>query len=165
MNISLRVPSLLVFCFGMLLPLSGIARSEMIVADKRRNSDIEDLSRIIRFEDAELRAKIPYLISPFFFKQPILLELRRPGGMTDTTILAKIGIMVGRDVSGAFVRGNTSYLIMKNGELLKEGDSITRSIPEFGNMQAQLIVGRIGHDSFILKLNRTEISVELAKSE
>ena len=137
------------------------AKARRIVSDHIRNEYVQDLESLLNYEDEDLRARIPYTVNPFFFEQPLLLKLRAPGGLKDQDLLQSVGASLINDISGAFVRGSRRYLLMKNGDLVKEGDTITRKVESFGGLETTVTVDEIGKDKFVLKLNKTAITVDL----
>ena len=144
---------------------SADAKARRIVSDKVRNDSIQKLESLLNYEDEGLQASIPYTVNPFFFEQPLLLKLRAPGGVKDQDLLQTIGNNLINEISGAFVRGSKRYLLMKNGNLIKEGDKITRRVESFGGLETVVTVDEIGRDKFILKLNKAAITIDLTAIE
>jgi hypothetical protein len=143
--------------------VSAQTRSARIMSERERKAMIEELESILEYKDAELEQLIPYIINPFFFEQPLLLKLRAPGGISDQDILTAFSSVLLDEVSGAFVRGDRRSLLMKSGELLREGEKITRSLPALGGVQASVEIGLIERESFLLKLNSSELAVVLTE--
>jgi hypothetical protein len=145
--------------------LSLHSKAIRIMSDQLRNDYIQDLQTLLNYEDEELRASIPYVVNPFFFEQPLLLKLRAPGGVKDMDLLKAIGDTLVAEISGAFVRGSRRSLLMKNGELIKEGDSITKKVANFGGLETTVTIESIDRDKFVLKLNESVITVDLTGNE
>lgn len=144
---------------------STYSRASRIMGIKAREDIIADLERLLNFEDQEFRDSIPAVVSPFYFEQPLVLKLRAPGGLNDDDLLQSIGEAIASEVSGAFVRGSRRSLLMKNGELIKEGDSLTRIVEEFGGLETSVSIEKIERDGFVLKLNDSSRTVELLPPE
>jgi len=152
------------FCcaFVFLETSNGFAKASRIMTDKVRDDYIAELESLIDYKDKDLEQAIPAVINPFFFEQPLILKLRAPGGITDQDILKSFGDVISVEVSGAFVRGSKRSLLMKSGELLKEGDKVTRALPDLGGMAANVTIGAIEREKFYIKLNNTEFTVDLS---
>ncbi|MEQ9825286.1 MAG: hypothetical protein ABQ298_12955 [Puniceicoccaceae bacterium] len=144
------------------LALSVSARSSRILSDQDRESYLSDLESILQYQDSDLEQAIPYIINPFFFDQPLLLKLRAPGGVSDTDLLASVARVLVDEVSGAFVRGDRRSLLMKSGDLLREGDHITRTLPDLGGIQSSVTIVRIERERFILERNGFRHEVDLS---
>lgn len=157
--------SIILLSFAILFGVTSLHSATRIMSDKLRNEAIQDLKSLLNYEDEELRSRIPNTVNPFFFEQPLLLKLRAPGGVKDQDILETVGEMLIEEVSGAFVRGSKRYLLMKNGELIKEGDTITEQLESFGGMETTVTVEDIERERFVLKLNKTVLTVDLAVTE
>lgn len=152
------------FVLGLLgLSPAWAARSTRILSETEREAYLTDLESILEYQDTDLAQSIPYLINPFFFEQPLLLKLRAPGGVSDKDLLASIAVVLLDEVSGAFVRADRRSLLMKSGDLLREGDRISRSLPDLGGIQASVTIGSIERDRFILELNSSEYEVDLTE--
>ena len=149
----------------LLLGVVSLNSATRIMSDRDRNDSIQNLKLLLHYEDEELRARIPYTINPFFFEQPLLLKLRAPGGVKDKDILDTVRQILVGDISGAFVRGSRRYLLMKNGDLIKEGDTITEQLESFGGMETTVTVESIGRETFVLRLNKTVLTVDLTAAE
>ncbi len=133
------------------------------MVDRMREDYITSLDSIINYKDGELEQSIPYTINPFFFDQPLLLKLKAPGGISDEDVLGSFRDVIISEVSGAFVRGNKRYLLMKSGDLLKEEDRVVRKLPDLGDLEATVVIGPIQKDMFVLILNGSEFNVILSE--
>jgi len=138
------------------------AATSKIMSDQNREDYVSGLESIINYKDSELEQVIPYIINPFFFDQPLLLKLRAPGGVSDVDVLKSFGDVIINEVSGAFVRGSKRFLLMKSGDLLKEGDKVTRALPDLGDLDGTVTIGAIQREKFALKLNNVEIMLDLS---
>jgi len=138
------------------------ARTSRIMTDAQREDYLNEIRAIADYEDPKLEEAIPYIINPFFFDLPLLLKLKAPGGISDEDVLLSFSNVILNEISGAFVRGTKRSLLMKSGELLREGDQITRQLPDLGNIEAKVTVREIHRDRFVLKLNNSEYVVDLS---
>lgn len=156
-------------CLGLLLLVlcassSALGRASRILSDQDRETYLSDLEALLDYEDSDLEQAIPYMINPFFFDQPLLLKLRAPGGVSDTDLLASVAAVLIDEVSGAFVRGDRRSLLMKSGDLLREGDRISRNLPDLGGIQATVTIVSIERERFVLELNQSRLEVDLTES-
>ena len=141
------------------------AKVNRITPQKARAQWNADLEAILNFKNEELKASFPYVINPFFFEQPLILKLKMPGGVKDVDLLDSMGGLIKGEVSGAFVRGSRRSLLMKNGELIKEMDKLTRVLTDFGNMEITVTIVEILKDGFVLELNDSTHIVDLSGKE
>lgn len=154
---------LLTWVFLGIIPVHS--RAVRIISDVKRDAFIDELHLILNYKDDELKSSIPYVINPFFFEQPLLLKLRMPGGVKDQDVLKSMGELLASEITGAFIRGSKRSLLMKNGELIREGDIITRTIADFGDMETTVLIEKIERYRFVLKLNNSVRTVDLSSSE
>lgn len=154
---------LLTWVFLGIIPVHS--RAVRIISDVKRDAFIDELHLILNYKDDELKSSIPYVINPFFFEQPLLLKLRIPGGVKDQDVLKSMGELLASEITGAFIRGSKRSLLMKNGELIREGDIITRTIADFGDMETTVLIEKIERYRFVLKLNNSVRTVDLSSSE
>lgn len=139
-----------------------MGRTSRIMTDTQREDYLNTLIAIAEYEDKDLEEAIPYTINPFFFDLPLLLKLKAPGGISDEDVLISFSNVIINEISGAFVRGSKRSLLMKSGDLLREGDQLTRELPDLGNLEAKVTIGGIERDRFVLKLNNREYVVDLS---
>lgn len=140
-----------------------LGRASRILSDQDREAYLSDLESLLAYEDSELEQAMPYMINPFFFDQPLLLKLRAPGGVSDADLLASVAAVLVDEVSGAFVRGDRRSLLMKSGDLLREGDYISRNLPDLGGIQASVTIVSIERERFVLELNNSRLQVDLTE--
>lgn len=137
-------------------------RVTRILSAEKRSDFIQRMEAVLSYQDETLRDNFPYVLNPFYFEQPLVLKLRVPGGVSDGDVLEAAAAMMAPEVSGAFVRGSKRSLLMKSGDLVKEGDQITRTLPQLGEIEATVLVSRIYRDGFSLVLNQSSIDVKLS---
>ena len=147
---------------GLICGSSLYARTSRILTDIQRDEYLKQIESIIDYSDSDLEEAIPYIVNPFFFDLPLILKLKAPGGISDQDILQSFSSVVINEISGAFVRGSKRSLLMKSGDLLKEGDVLVRALPDLGNIEAKVTISVIQRDRFVLKLNNTEYVVDLS---
>ncbi len=147
----------------LIITTSLFSQVRRILPSEVRAEYIDKARSLLNYENEELKANIPYVVNPYFFEQPLLLKINSPGGLDDRDLLQAVGTMLVGELSGAFIRGQRRSLLMNNGELLREGDEITREIPEFNNMQTTVTIALIRSDGFTLELNNTEYDVILGE--
>lgn len=153
-------------CWSLIIFMVGStalqARTSRIMSDAQREAYLNEIRAVTDYNDPKLEEAIPYIINPFFFDLPLLLKLKAPGGISDEDVLVSFSNVILNEISGAFVRGNKRSLLMKSGELLREGDQLTRELPDLGNIQTKVTVREIHRDRFVLKLNNSEYVVDLS---
>lgn len=153
-------------CWILFLFLTGSAmlqaRTSRIMTDAQREDYLNEIRTVVDYEDPKLEEAIPYIINPFFFDLPLLLKLKAPGGISDEDVLVSFSNVILNEISGAFVRGSKRSLLMKSGELLREGDQIVRKLPDLGNIEAKVTIHEIQRDRFVLKLNNSDYVVDLS---
>ena len=147
----------------LLSALSVFARTPRIMSNTDRDGYLERLESLIHYHDADLEEAIPYIVNPFFFEQPLILKIKAPGGISDVDILESFSSLLVKEISGAFVRGSKRSLLMKSGDLLKEGDEVIRSLPDLGGLEAKVVIGTIQRKQFLLELNNEEYVVDLSE--
>jgi hypothetical protein len=136
-----------------------------ILTHQSRVNTLAQIKSLLAYEDLELKEKIPFVATPFFFEQPLLLLLRAPGGVKQLDMLKSMSNVLQREISGSFVRGNRSVILLKNGVLLTEGDGITRNLPEFGGMAATATIAIIDRTGYTLEMGKTRLFVDLSKGD
>jgi hypothetical protein len=153
---------LLLLSFLIMAYSHGLARTTRILSDKSRDEAIQNLEGILSRKDTALISEFPYVVNPFFFEQPLLLKLRAPGGISDLDLLKAVGAQLLDELSGAFVRGSRRSLLMESGDLVKEGDELTRKVVAFGGVETKVTVLEIARGHFVLGLNNSRYHVDMA---
>lgn len=144
---------------ALLVSSSGLlAKVERIMPLKVRKDYIARLEHFLNYEDLELKASISEVVNPFFFEQPLILAR-----FSDKDRISALGSLLQREVSGAIVSGGRSYLQMKSGSLLREGETVVRVVPNLGNMRVEAVISNIAQGRFSLRMNDTSVDVVIDK--
>ncbi len=134
------------------------AKVERIMPLRVRRDYIARLEHYLSYKDADLVSSIGDVVNPFFFEQPLILAR-----FSDVEKVSALGAVLQRDVSGAIVSGGRSYLQMKTGSLLREGETVVRVVPSLGNMRVEAVVSGIAQDRFTLRMNDAVVDVFVEK--
>lgn len=137
---------------------SLMAKVERIMPLKVRRDYIAKLEHYLQYEDKRIEASIDEVVNPFFFEQPLILAR-----FSDVEKVSALGEVLQRDVSGAIVSGGRSYLQMKSGSLLREGETVVRVVPSLGNMRVEAVISGIAQDRFTLRMNDSVVDVIVEK--
>lgn len=157
-SVDTRKKVLSVLLLVMLSASPLMAKIERIMPLRVRKDYITKMEHYMFFEDKELFDQIDDVVNPFFFEQPLILAR-----FSDEEKVSALGGVLQREVSGAIVSGGRSYLQMKSGSLLREGDTVVRVVPSLGNMRVEAVISGIAQDRFTLGMNDAKVDVIVEK--
>lgn len=167
------------FCIGILslLPLVGQAASsiritggkDLVVTIESRDAVLSAGERHLSKESPDFVEKVADLENPFTFEQEVELapetELARdeprpapepepePVRYDDAAILDAISASLARQVRGTMARGNTRYIQLEGGRLLKAGAALPARLPQLEGQTFEVIVVEVTSDGYTLQLN------------
>jgi hypothetical protein len=148
-----------------LLPGQASTGVSPILNQRIRVNTLTQIEELLSFSNPELKDAIPSVSTPFFFEQPLLLVLRAPGGIKQLDMLKSMANVLQLEISGSFVRGNRSVILLKNGGLLSEGDTVTRSLPNYGGMATTATIAVIDRNGYTMEMGNSRFFVDLSKGD
>jgi hypothetical protein len=143
------------------LVLSVASRATVLDAARQYVSDVNE-----DFLALAAEAKSPYV-----FEQPaapILSEAEVVEKVVvnydDISVLGAVIKNFEKQVRGTLARGDTSYLQLKGGHMIKPGTSFPVSIPEAEGQTFTVTISEINADGYTLKLGQATRTVNLSAS-
>lgn len=82
----------------------------------------------------------------------------------DVSILKAIAASLSKQVRGSLSRGDSQYLQLQGGSLLKEGSVIPARIPEIPGQTFNVTVSKVTSDGYTLSINESSFEVLLGKT-
>lgn len=171
------------FCIGILslLPLVGQAASsiritggkDLVVTIESRDAVLSAGERHLSKESPGFVEKVADLENPFTFEEEVELapetELTgdeprpapepEPVRYDDAAILDAISASLARQVRGTMARGNTRYIQLEGGRLLKAGAALPARLPQLEGQTFEVIVSEVTADGYTLQLNEATLYV------
>jgi len=152
----------------------GGSKSLVIPADTREEVVQAGRTHLAR-ENPEFAAMAEDLENPFAFEQaeevlprpqvaegPDETPVEEPEPVIDyddATVLKAVSISLRRQVRGTLARGDSRYMQLQGGSLMKEGTTFPARLPQLEGQTFAVVVSEIGDDGFRIKLNEASLYV------
>ncbi|NBB79347.1 MAG: hypothetical protein GVY36_07875 [Verrucomicrobia bacterium] len=153
--------------FGSEINLRG--KKELVIEKEVRGQVLELSENLLMDHEDGFVEEIAGMDSPFLFDQseaPMAeaeaVETVAPViNYDDGSVLRVVADNFSQQVSGTLVRGNTSFLQLKGGSLLRPGTSFPVSIPQAQDRSYTVTVTEITANSYTLRLGSKEEVIRL----
>ena len=142
------------------------ARKDLVLTPDSRRTVLKIADKYLDKKDEEFAESAGALKSPFRFKQPTSAVPAADGDLAmpeevpvqrtvvydDASVLEAAASSFAKQVRGALARGETSFLQIQGGSLIKAGASFPVRIPQVGDQSFTLTIVDISSDGYTLKL-------------
>ncbi len=139
------------------------ARTTVIdVAKKLILRESQDIDTALNFDETR---------NPFVFEEEEEIVVKETAEVEETvaapvvygddSILKAVAVSFSPQVQGTLAKGNTNYLQIKGGGLIKPGSTFPVKLPELNGETHTVSISAVDSNSYTLKLNETELKVPL----
>jgi len=150
-------------------------RKDLVLSAESR-ATVLDVARLHLSEKGEdFLARASDVETPYAFEQPIVALVRNGEPVPvpveevvvnydDASVLRAVAQNFAKQVRGTIVRGSTSFLQLKGGNMIKPGTSFPVSIPQAQGQTFTLTITEITGDGYTLKLGEASETISLNAS-
>ena len=180
---------ILVVCLAGLVPAVAKAKSsiritgskDLVITVDSREQVLNAGERYLDRGEPDFLAMVGELENPFSFEQapelPLPTELVETRGSAvpvpaappkvvydDASILAAISGSLGRQVRGTIARGDTRYMQLEGGGLLKAGSTLPARLPQLEGQTFEVTIAEVTADGYTLRLNEESLYVPFSET-
>lgn len=152
--------------YGSDINLGG--KKDLVLSKEVRGQVLELSENLLRDSDDDFVEGIAGMDSPFVFEQieEVIAETEEKEAepiinYNDDSILRVVAGKFSQQVRGTLVQGNTSFLQLEGGTLIRPGMSFPVSIPQAQNRSFTVTVTQITGNSYTLSLGEAEQLIRL----
>ncbi len=150
-------------------------RKDLILSVESRTTVLEIGSRFLADNDEAFLAGLEGIETPYSFEQPIVEQpgnniastpgpvenaVVAPVNYDEASVLKAVAASFAKQVRGSIARGNTSYLQLQGGTLVKPGTSFPARLPQLEGQSFTVTVSEISGNGYLLELGDASLRLD-----